>query len=544
MGWWHYLLLVNFYLVLFFGFYALLLRNETFFQLNRIYLIGAALLSFFIPLIQASWVKNLFITQQVQHTLYSTYNAPIMVYGYTFKPVDKLFTLGQAFSYLYVLIALLLIIKLLWQLVVLKNEIRKPDPSIAYSFFKKISVGNNLSNPGIINEHEQVHARQWHTIDVLIIEIVAIINWFNPIVYLYRFAIKYVHEFIADRQVTEAGTDKADYALLLLSQTFDIPNHYLASNFYNHSLLKQRIIMLQKNRSNRIALAKYGLSVPLFVLMLILSSATINNSHTIKTISAKAEELLLSPISASAAMLTSPEVLPPPEVKPDRPQLHRTSSDFDRDLAEAEAASEAVDQLPETIDTANKKKFQIVEVVPRFPGGADKFSQFLAANLRYPSTDKDHNTPGNVTLQFVVEADGSLSHIQATRSPSVAMSEEAIRVLNSSPKWLPVIQNGHPVRAMYTIPISFKLNSNEPANTGNPLNLLNNGMVDINKALIIIDGVEAVNIKSVKPENIAGVQILKPQIAMEKYGTKGVNGVVLITTSDNEKTALLQAKTN
>jgi beta-lactamase regulating signal transducer with metallopeptidase domain len=68
-----------------------------------------------------------------------------------------------------------------------------------------------------------VHARQWHSADVLIIEAVMIINWFNPIVYLYRFAIKHVHEFIADRQALKAGTNKADYAMLLLSQTFDTP---------------------------------------------------------------------------------------------------------------------------------------------------------------------------------------------------------------------------------------------------------------------------------------------------------------------------------
>jgi hypothetical protein len=71
MTWWHYLLLVNFYLVFFFGFYALLLRRETFFQLNRIYLVAASLLSFIIPLIQADWVQNLFITQQVQQTIYT-----------------------------------------------------------------------------------------------------------------------------------------------------------------------------------------------------------------------------------------------------------------------------------------------------------------------------------------------------------------------------------------------------------------------------------------------------------------------------------------
>ncbi len=541
MSWWHYLLLVNFYLVLFFGFYALLLRNETFFQLNRIYLVGAAILSFFIPLMQVSWVKNLFITQQVQYTIYRTYSAPVVIYGYTFKPVEQLFTLGQAIGYLYVVVASLLIIKLLWQLIVLKNQIKKPDPSIAYSFFKKISVGTNLSNTGIIAEHEQVHARQWHTIDVLIIEIVAIINWFNPVVYLYRFAIKYVHEFIADKEVTETGTNKADYALLLLSQTFDIPNHYLTSNFYNHSLLKQRILMLQKNRSSRVALAKYGLSAPLFVLMLILSSATINNSHVLKSISTKAENIFLTPVSASAGQLTRPEKVAPQVIKPIDIKPIKHSPEFYRDLAEAEAESNAVDEMQMTTDTTKSKIYDVVEVLPSFKGGVNQFLNYLKANIHYPVDDWKNNTQGKVVTQFVVEIDGSLSHINVLRSPSASMANEAIRVLNSSPKWIPGIKSGHPVRAMYTVPISFTLGDAAsspiiPAN--NSANIAGKGSVY--PPLYIIDGVEAPDISKINPTNIENVSILKDAAEIAKYGQKGANGVLLITT----KKATVPTKTN
>ncbi len=251
MTWWHYLLLVNFYLVIFFGFYVLLLRRETFFQLNRVYLVAASLLSFLIPLIQANWVRQLFITRQVQQTIY---NVPAdMVYNFTITATaDRSITLGEIFNAIYIIITLFLVIRLGWQLLVLKKAIEKPSPSAAYSFFKKISLGDNVSQSSVIARHEQVHASQWHSVDVMIIEMVMIINWFNPIVYLYRFAIKYIHEFIADRQVIQAGTDKVDYAMLLLSQTFGVENHNLVTPFYNHSLLKKRIMMLQKNKSQRI----------------------------------------------------------------------------------------------------------------------------------------------------------------------------------------------------------------------------------------------------------------------------------------------------
>ncbi|GAB2986417.1 M56 family metallopeptidase [Mucilaginibacter puniceus] len=454
MNWWHYLLLVNFYLVLFFGFYTLLLRKETFFQLNRIYLVVAAVLSFAIPLIQADWVKNLFITQQVQQTIYNT---PISTYTYNFTynitPADDLLTIGEALGILYIVVALILVLKLMWELIVLKKEIEKPDPSVAYSFFKKISLGNNTDNHDVIARHEHVHASQWHTIDVLIIESIVIINWFNPVVYLYRFAIKYVHEFIADNQVLQTGTtDKADYAMLLLTQTFDVPSNHLVSNFYNHSLLKQRIIMLQKNKSKRIALAKYGLSAPLFVLMLILSSATVNNSKALENITTKAEDVLLVPASSSVAMLTNDEksdlVNSADKIKPTQQHLFADESDV---LPIYEVQSTFRDT------SKDDRIFTVLEIQPKFPGGTQNFLQYMAANIRYPADDRKNNVTGRVVLQFVVEKDGSLTNIKVVRSPSAAMGQEAVRVLSNSPKWEPGKQGGSAVRAQFTIPVNFTL---------------------------------------------------------------------------------------
>src|SRR5687768_11863945 len=117
MSWWHYLLLVNFYLVLFYVFYALLLSKETFFQLNRVYLVAASLLSFFIPLIQSSWVKGLFITQQVQSTIYSDKVI------YRFKPIESVVTLGSILTWLYIAVTFILLTRLLWQLLTLKKAI-------------------------------------------------------------------------------------------------------------------------------------------------------------------------------------------------------------------------------------------------------------------------------------------------------------------------------------------------------------------------------------------------------------------------------------
>lgn len=460
MSWWHYLLLVNFYLVLFFVFYAILLSKETFFHLNRVYLVAASLLSFLIPLIQSSWIKGLFITQQVQSTLYSQ-----QVVLSRFKPVEHFLTLGNVLSIIYVTVSLVLFTRLLWQLIILKRAIEKPQPSAAYSFFKKISLGNNLSNQGIIAEHEQVHASQWHSVDVMIIEVVMIINWFNPVVYLYRFSIKYIHEFIADRQVLQAGTDKADYALLLLSQTFDTPASGLVSNFYSSSLLRQRILMLQKDKSKRIALAKYGLSAPLFMLMLVFSSATISNSKAVKVIDSKAKKIAMLPAGSThllkdinSSITDKVDNMQYVELTSSEPIVVENIALKRDESPDLFAVRKNVDDI-NTNGTSGQIVFKPVEVQPQFPGGIEKFYEIVKSNIRYPDQMRESSIEGKAFVEFVVEKDGSVTNFKTIRDPGYGSEEEAQRVMALLPKWTPGIQNGRPVSVKFLMPITFKLDA-------------------------------------------------------------------------------------
>jgi TonB family protein len=432
MNWWHYLLLVNIYLTLFFGFYSLLLRRETFFQLNRVYLVGTAILSFFIPLIQNEWVKGLFITQQVQYTIYGANSVSITdIAPITNNPV----TIGQVLVVLYTAGVIFLAVKLMLQLVLLKRIIQDPSPKVSYSFFNKVKISEGINGREVIENHEMVHARQFHSADVLIIEAVMIINWFNPIVYLYRFAIKHVHEYIADRHTLNAGTNKADYAMLLLSQTFDTPAHRLVNPFFNHSLLKQRIMMLQKSRSQRIKLIKYGLSAPLFILMLVLSSATISNSKAVNAIHDKAELIL------------------------ERPANTITDTTYRTTVITYDPKK---DKLPvtDTVPYTGKEVFTAVENTPTFPGGQKAFEKFLAQTIKYPAEAVKNKVQGRSIITFIIEKDGSLTDLKVVRALGNGTDEEAIRALQASPKWKPGKQNGHTVRVQYTVPVSFVLDKN------------------------------------------------------------------------------------
>jgi len=509
MNWWQYLLLVNVYLVLFYGFYALLLRKETFFQLNRVYLVCASALSFFIPVIQAGWVQNLFITQEVHYVVYGS-----QITISQLKPVaDVPVSIGQVLACLYFIGVLFLAGRLIWQLVVLNKIIKSDQQGVAYSFFKKIKVDQHADNNSIINAHEQVHAQQWHSADVFIIEAVMIINWFNPVVYFYRRAIKHVHEFIADSHAIKAADNRADYAMLLLTKAFEAPTHNLVNHFFNHSLLKQRIIMLQKNKSQRIKLIKYGLSAPLFVLMLVLSSATVNNSRAVKIINQKAEQVLATPA------ITSTITGKPTDQSNQKPADIVTITSLKDQTAKKTGTIDLMDSMA----INNSELFTAVEQAPSFPGGLDAFYKFLARNTVYPEAMRVNNIQGKVIVTFVVEKDGSLSNVRALRGPGYGANEEAVRVVSLSPKWTPGNQNGRAVRVQFTTSLMFSLSDAEAGTVANA----DSGKTD---AIYIVDGKEMGNADAQaflkNANNIMSINV-------KKDPSNRAKGIMEITTTEN-----------
>jgi protein TonB len=107
------------------------------------------------------------------------------------------------------------------------------------------------------------------------------------------------------------------------------------------------------------------------------------------------------------------------------------------------------------------KIFGTIEVNPEFPGGETAWAKFLQKNLKYPAQAIDAGIGGKVLISFVVEKDGHLSDIKVVRGPGYGLEDEAVRVLKLVPPWKPGIQNGRPVRVMYTMPFSFVLPSND-----------------------------------------------------------------------------------
>lgn len=289
-----YLILVNIYLILFYAFYALVIQNETFFKWNRVFLLGSGMLSFLLPIIQSDWVKTMFVTEDLANvTKVITFNE-MTVQSLAAESEPQIHWIW----WIYLLGVLFFSFRFIWQLIKVSKSFGKGVQ--AQSFFNKVYVSEELPSREAIIKHEQTHSTQLHSADVLFFELLGIINWFNPMVYAYKKAIKYIHEFIADESAS--GSDKSEYALLLVSNSFGIQKEQLTNNFFNQSLLKRRIVMLNKSKSRKTAVLKYGLCAPLFGVMVILSSATIEQSKVVKQV--------VSAIQLPASDLSYVDIMP------------------------------------------------------------------------------------------------------------------------------------------------------------------------------------------------------------------------------------------
>ena len=244
MNWLQHLLLTNIYIALLLGFYVLLLRKETFFQLNRVFLLCSLIISAVLPSIQTGWLQQLNIMQQ----LHTVYLRPVTIFADQRASSDHV-TLTQAIWFIYLAGLITFSADLIIRLIGLKIIVSNPGESDSWSFFKRIHLGKAAHT--LIGEHEKIHASQWHSADILLMEVVVTLNWFNPAVYIFRKELKSVHEFIADEGTLRSATNKKEYVLLLISQTFDTSINNLVNPFFNQNLLKQRIMMIQKNKSNR-----------------------------------------------------------------------------------------------------------------------------------------------------------------------------------------------------------------------------------------------------------------------------------------------------
>ncbi|WP_051941689.1 M56 family metallopeptidase [Maribacter forsetii] len=293
--------------LLFLVIYDFFLKKETFFQWNRLYLIGTFVLSLILP-----WVKIEAFKQQVPQTfaqypeyLWGLQNTDVVVQVQ--ESTGWNVTWQEGVLYGGMLVAMVLFGLKIRQLYLLRKSGEKisyplftqiviANSNIAFSFFKSIFIGDKVlkMKHDTIIAHELVHIKQRHTYDLLFFELMRIVGWFNPLVYVYQNRISELHEFIADAQVSKEH--KSDHYEQLLAQVFQTEHISFINQFFTKSLIKKRIIMLQKSKSKKVWQLKYLLLVPMVLGMLLYTSCKMNKTTTDSQVINENDELLISEI--------------------------------------------------------------------------------------------------------------------------------------------------------------------------------------------------------------------------------------------------------
>jgi len=289
MNWLHYLLEANLYLCVFYAGYCLFLNKETHYTLNRVYLLLSCVVSFVLPLMQIGWLKPVeAATKTVVIIPRADYQTTVQKFA-----VQPTLAFHDVLIYAYILGIIVLTTVLfirLYQLAKLTKAtktlvddkyklINIEGSNTAFSFFNYLFIGTNTAANNIIIRHELVHIRQKHSADIVFLELIKIINWFNPLIYLLQISLKTIHEYIADEQTAAQESDALSYSSFLVSNAYGLNGSPLAHSFFNYNLLKKRIIMLNQKRSGKLAMLKYLVAVPISAGLLCASTLVFSKSY-------------------------------------------------------------------------------------------------------------------------------------------------------------------------------------------------------------------------------------------------------------------------
>ncbi|MDD7914836.1 M56 family metallopeptidase [Polaribacter ponticola] len=288
----NYILQVILFQVLFLAIYDFFLSKETFFIKNRWYLLSTPVLSFLIPFIKIPTFQKE-VPQQYIVYLPELILSPEKViqnvitetsFYQSINYISILFWIGVAVFSILFFIKLVKIFNL-----IRKNEAQKlsdftliliPNQTKAFSFFNYVFLGKEIteSKRTKIIEHELVHSKQKHSLDLLFFEFLKIAMWFNPMIYFYQKRITLVHEYISDSIVAKSES-KDQYINNLLSNFFQVENISFINQFHKNSLIKKRILMMTKNKSKKMNQLKYLVLIPVLASMLFYSSCSENSSE-------------------------------------------------------------------------------------------------------------------------------------------------------------------------------------------------------------------------------------------------------------------------
>ncbi|MGG5576434.1 M56 family metallopeptidase [Myroides sp. C15-4] len=403
-----YLIQTTLLLLLTLGIYKLFLEQTKIHEFKRYYLLAALGFAFAMPLIKIPSTGALTVAnsklQELNEVIISPVTPPTGV------DTSSVLTGSTILLLLYVLGVIVMLIRFFTALYQYKKIEKQgsviynrgqrfvllPHMDVAFTFrstiYLPLHIPIDWDNKILL--HEYNHVKQHHSRDILFIELLKIVFWFQPLLYWYKQHIALNHEFLADDTLNTSKEETQAYLQLLLTQTYQHNEQPLSSSF-NFNLTKKRFIMLTKvNKPLHNTLAVLGT----FALVCMLGATTV----------------------------------------------------LAKDLKKQTTASAQTEKAKQV---SNSDKVHIAVSKPaKYPGGMEEFNRDFISNFKLPEID---GNSARVILQFIVEKDGSLHDVKVVRDPGFGIGEAAIEALSKTKQWIPAEDHDQIVRSQFTLPITI-----------------------------------------------------------------------------------------
>lgn len=490
-----YLLKVNVAFVLFYAFYRLFFYKDTFFKLRRAILLAFFGLALFYPLLNIQdWVRQqepiadviyMYSAMLPEATAKADAAASVDWYGWLLGSLGFIYWGIVAFLCGRFLVQLS---SILWLAHTSERVVIHETPVYAlrkaagpFSFFRMVFLHPESHSDKETDEiltHECTHVSQWHSIDVILSEMMCMACWFNPFVWLLKREVRHNLEYLADNTVIQSGYDSKSYQYHLLG----LAHHQSVTTLYNSFNvlhLKNRIMMMNKKRSPGIVRTKYLIFIPLVGILMLLSNieavarltVRLANEATVSNAVVTATGILVDEtgqplIGASVVVkggkertITDKKGAFSLEVPANAILRCSYQGRESQEVLAADMTNNTHLSLSSKSREMNEQVFTVVEKMPSFPGGDAELLKYIATNIKYPKESQDNGEQGRVICSFIVGRDGSVNNPEVLRGVTPLLNEEAVRVINTMPRWNPGMQRGKAVAVKYTVPITFRLKS-------------------------------------------------------------------------------------
>lgn len=443
--------------------YTLMLRQESFFRMNRITLLTILMLALVLPIVD---IPSLATPEQP--VVYEMQHRIMLMTQEAEMTTKSLAATTQTISWLgilaivYIIGVILALLIRLWQLFKIDKIIRGGclwtdksgkttiychiDDVAPFSWMRSIVISEKDYKPygREILLHEKAHILNLHSMDILFLTLVEAVQWWNPIAYLLGYSLRDVHEYEADDYVLHQGVSLQNYQALIVKKSLANTSYAFANNF-NHSLIKKRIYMMNHPKSNPWLRSK--------VLYILPATLVVLTAFATPKLNEKVGEIVERVDHGDGSDDLNPQPEQQPESIPTSDVTDMQSAEPKEELAVKEEAADTLSS-EDYVNNVYRNEYSNLSQSPEFPGGMPALQAFVQQHVA-EALQNDASVAGKrAYVQFRIKKNGTIDNIGLVRGDKEAY-HEAIKIVEQMPQWIPARRFGNPADAHFVLAFDF-----------------------------------------------------------------------------------------